>query len=323
MKITKFLLCAVMMFSLIGGSVSAQEGKNEVAFSIPANSFCDASHKVQLSLNITNIGGNAADITLQLYNEEGAPISIKGDSYNGIKSNITLGASTNIAPKKTVFYQVSLGQNYFSCEEMPYYGTLQVKDSSSKVIASGWISATNGNTPIIINSGLPITGSHNEGNEGEETTPPSDTNLVKPLDCKDPEKAILAFASSSYSQNFLPCKAFDGDIYTSWATKDYTTAGWLGVDFGEPTLVQKYEIAARTKSIDGTGSAPNTWTFEGSNDKINWTELDTQVDQKSWEFGETRSFLTKNKNSYRYYRINITKNNGLELYTAIGELRMF
>ncbi len=72
-------------------------------------------------------------------------------------------------------------------------------------------------------------------------------------------------------------------------------------DFGTPTLVEAYNVYCGP--IDGWQARnPKAWNFYGSNDKINWTLLDSQSDI-SWDDTQTtRLYEFANSTAYRYYR---------------------
>lgn len=305
---------------MIGKSVYAAEdiSTEQVTFSIPANSFCDRSHEIQLSLNITNVNTTDATIILNLYDRSGKPLNIKDEEYNGINSDIELGTNKVLTSNNTAFYQVNFGSMNNDCSNRPYYGTIKAIGNETSLIASGWITASNGNTPIIIKSGDIF---HISGSKVIEPQPqPQAVPVASKEVCTNPQSDIILSASSSYSSEFLPCQAFDGDIYSSWATKVNTTTGWLQIDFKKAYVVNKYTITARTKSIDGIGYTPKDWTIQASNNGTDWTILDNQTNQDNWSYGEMRTYKFNNTNSYRYYRLDITKNNGVTYYTAIGEI---
>ncbi len=129
-------------------------------------------------------------------------------------------------------------------------------------------------------------------------------------------------ASSVANISYHPVwKAFNGtvqDVYDCWVSASVT--GWLQVDFGVPRVVNKYVITARNDRSASTLS-PKTWTFEGSNDGTNWVVLDTRTDETDWFAAQRREYVFYNSKAYRYYRINITANNGAT-QTAIGELEL-
>ena len=129
----------------------------------------------------------------------------------------------------------------------------------------------------------------------------------------------LAAASSRYSVVYGAAGAFDEDDTTFWATPYNTTTGWLSYDFG----VGITRVVARYK-VGGSGgpTSPKNWTFQGSNDNTAWTTLDTRTNNTAWATGEARVFSFTNTVAYRYYRLNITANNGMN-QLQIGQLRMY
>lgn len=98
------------------------------------------------------------------------------------------------------------------------------------------------------------------------------------------------------------------------------TTGILTIDLGDSNekLVTQYAIGAQGGY---TSRAPKNWTFEGSNDNINWTVLDTKTDITSYN-GSTPNLYPVSNANYRYYRLNITANNGSS-YLVMGALQLF
>ncbi|MEC0306885.1 hypothetical protein P4H67_08960 [Paenibacillus lautus] len=95
---------------------------------------------------------------------------------------------------------------------------------------------------------------------------------------------------------------------------------WLSYKFPTPKVVGKYTM---TYSFDATGGpAPKSWTFEGSNDAINWIVLDTKTDETNWTQYSTREYRINNENAYMYYRIYVSDNNGGLYQIYISELEM-
>ncbi|MEO1646913.1 MAG: discoidin domain-containing protein, partial [Chloroflexota bacterium] len=126
-----------------------------------------------------------------------------------------------------------------------------------------------------------------------------------------------ASASTSIAS---PSAAFADDgngVSNSWVSAVVATA-WLKYDFGvgvtrtirRYTIIEQASFAAR---------APQDWTFEGSNDDSNWDVLDTVTGETGWSGIRTFDFV--NDTGYRYYRINISENNG-DAYISIGEMQM-
>jgi len=131
----------------------------------------------------------------------------------------------------------------------------------------------------------------------------------------------VAAASSYYTignSSYPPDGAFDGTGVNQWQTPVSTTTGWISYDLGAGITrkVIKYKITA-----PGT-TAPKNWTFEGSNNNSSWTTLDTRTNSTGWASPETRTFTFSNTTGYRYYRLNVSANDGgTQLF--INALQMF
>lgn len=132
----------------------------------------------------------------------------------------------------------------------------------------------------------------------------------------------VASASSEYSNVYQAWRAFDGDNNTSWATNN-TQTGWIYYKFSTPIKIGSYSIrnANSTQTSYYAGRSPKSWTFEGSNDGVGWTVLDTRSNEASWGSSEKRIYTFVNNQSFMYYRLNITANNG-EAFIQIAEVEM-
>lgn len=124
------------------------------------------------------------------------------------------------------------------------------------------------------------------------------------------------FWSTGYDGKY----AFDGltgGTYTAFTG----STGTLIIDFGANNLkkVCKY-IYVPIPS--GTTRNAKSWTFEGSNDSVSWTILDTRPSEINWAAGEARGYEFNNNTGYRYYKLNVTANNGAA-ETDIDEFLLF
>lgn len=133
-------------------------------------------------------------------------------------------------------------------------------------------------------------------------------------------------ASTTYA-GYNAYAAFD-DLSTranSWFTSSPNTTGWVQYDFGSGVTktITHYSITAlATDPATGDAAhAPNTWTFEGSNNGSSWTTLDTQTNAPGWATGEKRIYATSNTTAYRYYRVNVSVNQGGTILT-INEIEL-
>jgi hypothetical protein len=118
-------------------------------------------------------------------------------------------------------------------------------------------------------------------------------------------------------------RAFDRNSLSQWLYAGPAgPTGWLQYDLGHTERVQRYSV---TSSSDGkvVPRDPKDWQFQASNDGSTWTTLDTQSDQVFAERLELKTYAIANPASYRYYRLNITANNGDSTFTDLSELGLF
>ena len=162
-----------------------------------------------------------------------------------------------------------------------------------------------------------------------QTDPAGDFELTNqvPIMTSNTAPSGVADASSVASANFPAYKAFNGSNIANedrWASNG--TTGWLRYDFGasNPKVITHYAIVGMTPSAtsDAENQCPKTWTFQGSNDGSAWDTLDTQTNVAAWTRGEKRSYVTANTTAYRYYRVNITLNQGNTSFASIAELEL-
>lgn len=148
-----------------------------------------------------------------------------------------------------------------------------------------------------------------------QTDVPADFDLVNqvPVMTSNTAPTGVAAASNEASASFAAWKAFDG-INTGtdeWSTSG-AASGTLSYDLGSGNakVITYYAIMGVAQGETGVGLGPKTWTFEGSNNGSSWTVLDTETAVPNWAQGEERTYSTTNTTSYRYYRLNITLNQG-------------
>ncbi|KEI82101.1 discoidin domain-containing protein [Clostridium botulinum] len=146
-------------------------------------------------------------------------------------------------------------------------------------------------------------------------------NLI-PKMTSDSVNGITVLASSNYGNSFKAWNAFDRDSNKYWVAGYNISTGWLKVNFGinNERAISKYTIKHFNNDIY-INSAPRNWTFEGSNDNINWSILDIRNNEINWNLNEQRAYTFKNFNKYQYYRLNISRNNG-DQYVSIDEIEM-
>ena len=113
--------------------------------------------------------------------------------------------------------------------------------------------------------------------------------------------------------------AFNGDPGSKWFGYSSPT-GWLQYDFGSGNaqVVKRYTI----NCADVDTRDPKSWNLLGSQDGTNWTTLDSQSNQSFVIRMGMNTYDIANTTAYRYYRIDITANNGAT-GVAIGDLGLW
>jgi len=107
---------------------------------------------------------------------------------------------------------------------------------------------------------------------------------------------------------------------TGWlsATGDMPT--WIKYQFGSTTTATKYSLTPWWTDTY-PGRTPKTWKLQGSNDDAAWTDLDSQT---NWvpTLATLPVFTIASPDSYLYYRLYITANNG-DSYTGLGSFMLY
>lgn len=105
-----------------------------------------------------------------------------------------------------------------------------------------------------------------------------------------------------------------------------TTYPGMYVDyaFNTPSVVNAYSIRAADA---GAGQpvlrAPNTWTFEGSDDGTTWTVVDSRSGVNNWTWGEVRLYKIVNTHAYKNYRFSCTELNGRTDCLELHEIEFY
>jgi hypothetical protein len=107
-----------------------------------------------------------------------------------------------------------------------------------------------------------------------------------------------------------PWKAFDSS-YATFYEPNVNQRFSLEYEFDVGTVIEGYTLYIPTDNDDVIDSvpysardhAPDTWTFDGSMDGINWTVLDEKYDYVLWTNMRTPYIKINNKTAYTYYRI--------------------
>lgn len=147
--------------------------------------------------------------------------------------------------------------------------------------------------------------------------------LISKNDMTSNSDSSYVVSSSSYygaPDTYYPYKAFNGTVGNEgWITVDGTTTGWIKMQIPASKVLKRVKIAPRTGY---TTAAPESFTIQGSMDDSNWTTLSTLTGETSWSDATYNSYDITNDKSYKYYKIDVTANNGHASYLAISEIQL-
>ena len=136
--------------------------------------------------------------------------------------------------------------------------------------------------------------------------------------CK--ESYTIGLENATYLGGAFDGVLDDANASGSWYAYDstYVPTGWTGQFLPVAQTVVEYAIFSSGVNTDAN---PKDWTFEGSQNGVDWTTLDTRADEilPALEF-TVYSFL--NTVAYLYYRLNVSANNGNSQYLIISEIEM-
>jgi hypothetical protein len=127
-------------------------------------------------------------------------------------------------------------------------------------------------------------------------------------------------ATDSANNSSNARNAFDQNPASQWFYSG--TTGWLQYDFGanNAQVVKRYTV---TEADTIPARDPKNWTFLGSQDGVNWTTLDTQSNQAFAYTYQQLTYNLGNTTAYRYYRLNVTANNGDSTFLHVGDLGLW
>jgi len=124
-------------------------------------------------------------------------------------------------------------------------------------------------------------------------------------------------SASTYQAGSNPYQAFNG-LTTGWLGNN-GGADWVQIDLGAGNvfLIEQYQVQS---GFSGAARAPKDWTLKGSNNGSSWTTLDTRTNETGWGTFDLRAYTVTGAAAYRYFRFDVTANNGDGTYTEVDEL---
>lgn len=203
----------------------------------------------------------------------------------------------------------------------PVYAFISSGNAGSNVVSANF-----GATPFVHNmpSGYkPYNGNEfilfsSASNEIKSLTKGKIDSISKiPIMTSNTLPSGIASASKIESNTYNAWKAFDGTdtsgSYWSSGANDFPM--YLSYEFENVVRIGRYALITH----NGTFS-PKSWTFEGSNDGVNWTILDTQ--STPLVANVLTNFTLSNTGLFKKYRLHISSNNGAAS-TYISGFKMY
>jgi hypothetical protein len=129
---------------------------------------------------------------------------------------------------------------------------------------------------------------------------------------------VVVTQSSNYSSGSASWKVFDR-TNGGWIANG--TTAWVQVDLGSGNSGTPVGFSLFTTTTNTT-RMPKDFTVEGSNDGSTWTVLSTQTGQIFANY-ERKDYAFTNTTAYRYFKLDITLNNGAGSYVQMAEFILF
>ena len=134
-------------------------------------------------------------------------------------------------------------------------------------------------------------------------------------------QVTLTYDSSSDGfTNETASNLFDGDTSTKWCYSAPSTSSsvWVVFKANEECRLKGYTITTANDNASNTGRNPKDWIIYGSNDKSEWTKLDsvsndTKLQDQNFTPYEF-SLGSVSTNGYEYYKWEITANKGADVF---------
>ena len=119
--------------------------------------------------------------------------------------------------------------------------------------------------------------------------------------------------------------AFDNNGTTLWSSAQ--TAGfpqWVQIEYPSPRVFDSYDIVNRTTSTAAYVHSVNSWTLQGSNDGVSYTDLHSVSNDTRNQSGLIKNFQIPSPGAYKFYRVYVTNaNTSGDPYVSIAEVNFY
>ncbi|MBW8782915.1 MAG: RICIN domain-containing protein [Verrucomicrobia bacterium] len=243
-------------------------------------------------------------------------------------SNVSItggdGVAPVAAPAAPLAMQASPGEGQVPLRWAESFGATSYKVKRSTTSGSGYTTLATVTNPSYVDTTVTngttyyyVVSATNAFGEGANSAEDS----VKPL---SPMVNVATGGTATASANGTSgtegaAMPFDGNAGSKWYNNGAGTTGWIQYDFGT-SLTQTIKYYTVRAANDVSGRDPKDWQFQGSSDGSTWTTLDTQSGQTFTYRYLANTYTIASPAAYRYYRLNITANNGDANSIQLSEL---
>ena len=152
------------------------------------------------------------------------------------------------------------------------------------------------------------------------------TGIFTPLGQTADSQNGFVTSASQYWSSCASYRAFNSLVASPWLwVTDDGLPQWLKIDIGSGNSAICSNYSVRGQHEGGYADRqPKDWKLQGSNNDSDWDDLDTVTGETGWAASEEREFVCDVvTTAYRYFRINITANNGDATTTTISILKLY
>ncbi|MFT3902515.1 MAG: DUF1735 domain-containing protein [Niabella sp.] len=148
---------------------------------------------------------------------------------------------------------------------------------------------------------------------GEKTDPALTTVWFRIDEIVRPERDVTASGTLSVNidnangpdHNEGSKKVVDNNIDTKFYTGSFVPGLWMQLAFKEAVAVGAYTLTSGNDFAEQRD--PKAWVFQGSDNALNWVDLDTQTNIIFSTPKQTKRFELNNEHAYKFYRIVINE----------------
>jgi hypothetical protein len=159
----------------------------------------------------------------------------------------------------------------------------------------------------------------------------SQTKVYNVADASTSFDAVLRTLASNTFLPYVVTRSSIYDVYDGYAAFDESvylpslwiataTTGWLKIDLGAGNEVEVTTYGLRCNYSGFDSAHPKDFKLYGSNDDSSYDELDSRTNETGWSNPETRTYAVATPGTYRYYKLDVSANNGHGIYLFLGEL---